>query len=317
MKTAMKNTAQCRRARTTTRPRCQRFTFKAVRDTEGEILYYLILPYLMIGNNAVEGFYRENYHLTLKTSGEIGICNTCAVGNPADECRWTLSGAITGMTVTNCGESVNLGVDLDEEIVAGVTAYGTDVWHVMPICLNVETDYQRTKVTCGAACGTMIVNYLKNYSSPLVTENQFLDNIGGSGNSVYIGFLKDEINRQISQANYIVGWYADLSSDNLMEKLSRSFNHDTGAFPVIMNVKPKSSEEKSNWGYAYSETSESSHFVVVNGLFYNPITNSYSAIVCDPHHKYDVVGGRTFVFDLNDLATAFYQSPEALMHKVN
>ncbi len=314
MKTAMKNTAQYRRARTTTRPRCQRFTFKAVRDTEGEILYYLILPYLKLSGD-VEGSYKENYHLTLKTSGEIGICNTCTEGNPADECRWTLSGAITGMTVTNCGESVNLGVDLDEEIVAGVTAYGTDVWHVIPICLNVETDYQRKTNTCGAACGTMIVNYLKN-GVDLITESKFVEDIGGDQNSKHIGLVKDEVNDNIPQANYIVGWYSNLTSTALMEMLSRSLNHETMNLPIIMNVKPESSEEKSNWGYSYStDPDASTHFVVVNGLYYDPITNSYFAIVCDPHYKYDVVGGRTFVFDWNDLTTAFYQGRESLMHK--
>ena len=68
MKTAMKNTARYRRARTTTRPRCQRFTFKAVRDTEGEVLYYLILPYLKLSSNV--DFYtlytRRNLHILYK-----------------------------------------------------------------------------------------------------------------------------------------------------------------------------------------------------------------------------------------------------------
>ena len=303
MNTAMKNTAQYRRARTTTRPRCQRFTFKTVRDTEGEILYYLILPYLMIGNNAVEGFYRENYHLTLKTSGEIGICNTCAVGNPADECRWTLSGAITGMTVTNCGESVTLGVDLDEEIVAGVTAYGTDVWHVMPICLNVKTEYQRTNYTCGAASATMIYNYLSPNNQ--IQEAEYVSGIEGRF-EVQKAYQDLDVNRcylnellgydqQTQQFSYVTG----NSSVSVQQNLSKSLNF---LHPAIVHMKPISGDEPV-WGY----TVRDGHYIVVTGIYYDPVLDQYRNVVNDCHPMYSGIGGREIIVSPAELQKAMIQ----------
>ena len=279
----------------------QRFTFKAVRDAEGEILYYLILPYLKLSGD-VEGSYKENYHLTLKTSGEIGICNTCAVGNPADECRWTLSGAITGMTVTNCGESVNLGVDLDEEIVAGVTAYNTDVWHVMPICLNVETDYQRTRVTCGAACGTMIVNY---FASEQRTEEQFMQRLSrvGYSTSEHVKGLSKALNWEIDNTKesynsvtqlYTNNHYTDnvpaVSSDDWRAFLSISIIE---GYPVITNMISDTTNTEEIWGYA----SSSGHYVVITGIYWNSKLNCYEYVVNDPHYKFSSVGGRNLVIE--------------------
>ena len=312
MKTAMKNTAQYRRARTTTRPRCQRFTFKAVRDTEGEILYYLILPYLMIGNNVVEGCYKENYHLTLKTSGEIGICNTCTEGNPADECRWTLSGAITGMTVTNCGESVNLGVDLDEESVAGVTAYGTDVWHVMPICLNVETEYQRTDYTCGAASATMIYNYLSPNNQ--IEEAEYVSEIEGrfkkqkayqwiENNATY---LNEKLGLSAPTGQFV--FRNPTSSSQSRTYLSSSLN---SGYPAIIHMAADD-EHAPMLGY----TSEG-HYLVAKGFYYNPETNSYDVALNDPYYRFGIlsgyksknVGGRDLVITIDVLeSTMMYKS---------
>ena len=324
MKTAMKNTAQYRRARSTARPRCQRFTFKAVRDAEGEILYYLILPYLWVESEnsetpVVEGSYRENYHLTLKTSGEIGICNTCAVGNPADECRWTLSGAITGMTVTNCGESVNLGVDLDEEIVAGVTAYGTDVWHVMPICLNMETAYQMKTNTCGAASSTMMYKYLRP-NDATITESVY-----ATGINSYPYINDPEVDNKFTvlsyngvYLNYLLGLNSDskytskksTSAINLATLLNESFDHQ---YPAMIQMKSFEAD-KSIWGYfASSDENVSGHYVVAKGIFYNPLTNQYEVALNDVHYRFGAppgnspnsktknIGGRDIVVTLQQL----------------
>lgn len=283
MKTAMKNTAQYRRARSTARPRCQRFTFKAVRDTEGESLYYLILPYLKLSGD-VEGFYREEYHLSVTESGEIYIC-TPSTGTCTAKCHWYLPSDIAGTDVKNGSKSGSIGLNLDTGTVEMVQSYdySTGLWQIMPICLNIETVSQEAYNTCGASSSTMVLNYLLTQRT--VSEEDFLielTNKYGSSDSKKLSYDCVIINEYLAEEGslrYKAEWFSSRSESFLNEKLSLNLN---AGYPVTVQMI-SFEEDCAITGY-YS--SDDGHYIVAKGIYYNPLLNQYEIASNDCHYKY-------------------------------
>ena len=64
-------------------------------------------------------------------------------------------------------------------------------------------------------------------------------------------------------------------------------------YPVITNMISDTPNTEEIWGYA----SDSGHYVVITGIYWNSKLNCYEYVVNDPHHKFSSVGGRNLVIE--------------------
>jgi hypothetical protein len=185
-----------------------------------------------------------------------------------------------------------LSLDIANNRVSCGWRYDTDVWHVMPICLNVETEYQRTNYTCGAASSLMAVNYLLGKSvleETAISEADYISEFERLSQKEYDA---SPVRNQTTINNYLgssVYSYTDTTFNTtaFYSLLSSSLYQ---GYPAVVNMK-SNTQYKSITGY----TNSGGHYVVVKGIYYDPTTNAYKAVINETHYMYEGVGGRDMV----------------------
>lgn len=138
---------------------------------------------------------------------------------------------------------------------------------------------QERSDTCGSACGRMI---LKRYGVT-VSEDDFkrtaANYIGDGGDYTYVSAICGAINIYLGSAGSSRQFrYADVSSRSLqgytdLMLTNIIYNHPVQVVMVVSNT-------------TYFPYTTNGHYVVLKGMQYNAASETYTAIVNDPHINY-------------------------------